>query len=605
MNTVNVNKIKHNISEVFQSSEDANVYRTDSGIVKEFVANKKRHLNSFKRELFWLQHFNDTDITPKLIDYDKENLTILMEDCGEPINKINFPNDWEKQLARILSILKKNNCRHNDLSDEEILVKNNKIKIIDFSISSLGMDMTCGGFCDQKTKKRIFSDQYITNFVELKLFPGDGSSELHNFILWDTSEEELVEKKIGQKFKIIQKISYDLSTIKQIGPSRLEFLYKIYHGRVSKHGDKAKKPFTLFVVIDNEPKYEQRSNVFTGKKSIVNVNMFDVLQILRKGRNSYLHGSDSIQESYDNLETLTFYNKQVPLLYWHLWRPRFESIKEFFDCLNNNKDLKYIVMRNFDDLLGGIIPKANSDIDLLVNDFYLFKRITGAIGYKHKQKASYINGGTAKEYGGYKVGAHILIGGERVNVDIRYKGDNYYCINWQEELLETARVKNGVKIPSKENYFFSLLYHALVHKYAVNDEYRSILSELAKSHATNSSGQMLANEDLWTLLNEFMNEKKYTYVRALEHSIPFNARILTDINPKDDLLLVKKRIKSYKFREARHLINQLRNDYPIHLKYIFYHYKIKIIFFINMLAGGNLKLRKMIIKEKFTKQNSN
>ena len=51
------------------------------------------------------------------LDFYKEN-----SDC----------HDWPKQLNKILHILKKNNCFHSDINPQNVLVKNNKLKLIDF-----------------------------------------------------------------------------------------------------------------------------------------------------------------------------------------------------------------------------------------------------------------------------------------------------------------------------------------------------------------------------------------------------------------------------------------------------------------------------------------
>ena len=125
--------------------------------------------------------------------------------------------------------------------------------------------------------------------------------------------------------------------------------------------------------------------MFNGDINIVNIHTFDLLQKLRKGRSGLIHGSDNILESYENLKVLTMYNKGVPLEYWNVWRPRFDSFKELFTTLNQASGLCYVLLRNYEEINDSIDYSSISDIDILTNDYYLFKRITGAMSYKHKR----------------------------------------------------------------------------------------------------------------------------------------------------------------------------------------------------------------------------
>src|SRR3989304_4092278 len=99
----------------------------------------------------------------------------------------------------------------------------------------------------------------------------------------------------------------------------------------------------------------------------------------------------------------------------------------------------------------------SSDIDILVNEFYLFKRASGAIGYKHKRSN---RPGPAYEYGGYKVSGYVAIGGRDVSVDIRFVGDCYYCEQWERDMLSRRVRAGGFFVANNENLFYSLLYHA-------------------------------------------------------------------------------------------------------------------------------------------------
>lgn len=60
---------------------------------------------------------------------------LIMNYCGEEINKDNIPENWEEQLDNIMSTLKDNNIVYLDGKQENILVKDGTIYLIDFGAS--------------------------------------------------------------------------------------------------------------------------------------------------------------------------------------------------------------------------------------------------------------------------------------------------------------------------------------------------------------------------------------------------------------------------------------------------------------------------------------
>ena len=69
---------------------------------------------------------------PKILDFDENNRTICVEDCGETINYNNLPEDWMDQLTQILSDLKKYHIIHRDIKIDNLMVKDGIIRLIDF-----------------------------------------------------------------------------------------------------------------------------------------------------------------------------------------------------------------------------------------------------------------------------------------------------------------------------------------------------------------------------------------------------------------------------------------------------------------------------------------
>jgi len=89
-------------------------------------------INVYENEKKWLKQLHKTDIIAKPLLFDDQNRMVVTEYSGEKITKANLPTDWESQRDHILQTLKENNCRHNDIKPDELLVHKNKIKIIDF-----------------------------------------------------------------------------------------------------------------------------------------------------------------------------------------------------------------------------------------------------------------------------------------------------------------------------------------------------------------------------------------------------------------------------------------------------------------------------------------
>lgn len=89
-------------------------------------------IDVYNNEKKWLTILKDTNIIAKPIHFDDKKRIITTEYSGVKLNKNNLPIDWEIQKTNILSVLKHHNCRHNDIKPDELLVIDNKIKLIDF-----------------------------------------------------------------------------------------------------------------------------------------------------------------------------------------------------------------------------------------------------------------------------------------------------------------------------------------------------------------------------------------------------------------------------------------------------------------------------------------
>lgn len=159
----------------------------DNIVYKRIGNNKYQYYNVFEREVFWLKRFKDLDFIPNLISTNDDKKIIATEFVGDKITNLNIPNDFEKQLDNINKKIKEYNCQHNDINDDNFLIKNGKIYLIDFGWST---------FIDDNHEND--TNNYISNY-NLNKFP----KELNQFFLNNNKLDDdyafnLVKKKLHE-----------------------------------------------------------------------------------------------------------------------------------------------------------------------------------------------------------------------------------------------------------------------------------------------------------------------------------------------------------------------------------------------------------------------
>ena len=143
-------------------------------------------------------------------------------------------------------------------------------------------------------------------------------------------------------------------------------------------------------------------------------------------------------------------------------RPTFNNFKELFDYLNSKPLLKYVIQRSFYELEEPInYFKGKHDIDILVNDYYYFKALTGARSVNKKNMRENDNG--------YNIQSTIRIASIEVKFDIRFVGDNYIDSNWEKDMLDRKMVhnlKNNIQIyvHNINDELYSIIYHIIIQK---------------------------------------------------------------------------------------------------------------------------------------------
>lgn len=352
--------------------------------------------------------------------------------------------------------------------------------------------------------------------------------EIHTMIVWSKAinYNSLVEKELIGRFNLLSKIkiewdkNYFIENLKvfyshsQMSKSESDF-DKILKNKIEHCGDEA---FYLYVLEDLNPVYDFRPTSSGNRK--VNSNIFDLKLRLRDdvGGGHKIHASDSTFESNKDLTLLlglnandfsnsTFVNfNPIEIKNNCLGVGGYKNIEQFFYVLNNS--ISYCVLRNYECLPYKYNIKGHGDIDLLVENLNYIKYLTLAKSYYPEIS--------------YRVHYGIEISNKTIPFDFRYVGDNYYDINWQQQILNSVTYHNSlIKVPNNVNHFYSLMYHAYVQKRNVARDYCEKLEVISKSIRVNYKTDFSLIETK-LLLDNYLKNKNFDYTIPVDKTVYFN-----------------------------------------------------------------------------------
>lgn len=342
--------------------------------------------------------------------------------------------------------------------------------------------------------------------------------EVHLFIIWSNGmhyKEEIIES-IRNRF-LINKVVTILWSQELFGAN----LRRFYGQNLPKNSNKEREcgngPLTAIIATDKNPLYAPRKT--TSGVHVVNINTFDIKeQFRRKTGTNILHATNNVEEAEHDI-TLLFGKAPEDLakqefesipdeLYEDIVGARgWESIQQMLYVLNHT--CKYVVLRNFENYPESVELGAHSDMDILCENLSVAQKILNASPTKKMP---------------WRVQQKVQIDRNFIHVDLRYVGDNYYDKEWQKEILRT-RVLNekGFYTPNMEEYLYSLVYHALIQKHDVSEDYVVRIKELCnKIHVESIDMDKL--EDAIGILNEYMKDKSYHYIEPKDYSVGFYYR---------------------------------------------------------------------------------
>lgn len=186
----------------------------------------------------------------------------------------------------------------------------------------------------------------------------------------------------------------------------------------------------------------------------------------------------------------------------------YSSIKEVVELLNKS-NVPYLILRNYENLLNDeIYVSGHEDIDLLCEKSEDIVRVLNA------EQSDYHKKSIVKDRTHY----YIYIADKKVDLDLRHCGDGYYCELWERDMLRSRVLHNGFYVPNKVDYFYSLVYHAVLQKKVLTEEYKGrlwIMSEDLQISLGTKEEQTFIKE-----LENFMSNRGYTFTYTSDFYIP-------------------------------------------------------------------------------------
>lgn len=348
-----------------------------------------------------------------------------------------------------------------------------------------------------------------------------GASEIHLFIIWENARhiEQRILADISQKFRIIK--TYEVHWSKQKFSENLSRFYGTQLPPKSrKEVHVGTNPFLAVIVEDKDPIYETHTT--TKGDMHVNTKLFLSKQTHREwtGGGHKIHASNTKQEADHNL-TLLFGKNTDDFLAEHSrssgqkiekWEhdlvgsDGWANLEQLFYVLNNT--IEYVVLRNFEPLPYKYYAKDHGDIDLLVSNY---------------KDACFLTNSRPVFKGKHRVYNMITVNGEKVYFDFRNLDDNYYDSKWERAILSNrVFTDKGFYVPSPEDHFYSLLYHALIHKPVLGKDYIKRLVAMAPGVEVKLSQASFKSTKAVDTLASYLKEKSYSFTQPNDKSVYFH-----------------------------------------------------------------------------------
>ena len=366
--------------------------------------------------------------------------------------------------------------------------------------------------------------------------------DLQMFVLWETSREHwpAILDDIQSRFVVLD-VRYIAWPEQEVDDCFLRLYGMPPEG--SSNGAQGFKrrqicgsgPFALVVVEDTAPVYVY-ARTFSKKVELVNRSVVAAKSQYREwtGGGFRIHSSNSLGEFFRDMRLLVGTIELERLLDLHepfsdvpstvsaslAGTGGWESLAVLFRHLLRSVD--YAVLRNFEELPADL-PSGDADIDALCRSAHEFSAVANANILVDKCG---------------KFSCVTQVGGMPLQFDLRSVGDNYYDTRWEADMLARAQVHGDcVMVLALNDHFFSLMYHAKVHKRETKAIYRERLTRIASELGLSQfeGTDITADDTAAELLAGFLVANGYGYTAPLDIWVQLNADFVRRLRAQGSL----------------------------------------------------------------------
>ena len=363
--------------------------------------------------------------------------------------------------------------------------------------------------------------------------------ETHTLVVWNASHLEVAVAWLKKNKKALRVL--DATGVLKLPPKqRVAMCKAMYYNKFTMQKHKYCAPFGdslgLVVIRDTRPTYNWMGSFASFEN--MNANMKSAKMKMRNAiarhmglkdctmkngcSHVFVHSSVNPEEALITLTHAGLAHVALDI------RPRFESLAALFAELDAYAPFKYVVHHYSDKhagymMRGRQLPHAHN-FDLLVNDFYMFKAVAGALAVEPLSMR--------EREGGTRVHQRVNIGGNETVFVVRWVGDGYIDSAWASDVLkrrdrrvvaayhdsEGRHIYKSFCVPRAEDHFYMLLYHNFIHSVSNHsvtqahvDTHFALLAEAAdilpQPTVVELNGR---SQRLWRLLEEFLGRHCYT-----------------------------------------------------------------------------------------------
>ncbi|MBO5613048.1 MAG: protein kinase [Prevotella sp.] len=331
--------------------------------------------------------------------------------------------------------------------------------------------------------------------------------ENHLIILWEKAryKQEQIIQDISKHF-VIRKCYDNLWSADLVSSNFSRFYGQKLPPNSFKEVECGTGRFLMIILTDLHPVYEVRNT--NDGDCLVNTNLFDLKHKYRKwtGGGHKVHATNNPTEFNHDITLLLGKNsKDVTKEFQDKWDGETEviqrdivgaknwsSTKELFYVLNST--VNYVILRGYKELLYDRFTDAHRDIDLLVED---------------SKDIEYILNGRRHAPAIYRPHVVLEIQSKVYYIDLWQKWKDYFDCNWVDDMLRSREEYKGLYKLSAQNDAYCLLYHCLLFKGEISNDYKDFLLSYFETK----------EEELPKTLISFLDEKRYGVLQPKDRSV--------------------------------------------------------------------------------------